>query len=161
VVQRPLVSSTLRADSIDLVNTVIHEITHATYYAAGGATFNESFANFVGARGSAEFFRSRGSIGAAQEAEARWSDDKLMASFWARLYNTVDSAFKGIPMTGMPASPFAIPSTGRRESFSSTSLARSFASSGRARWNGCGSTTARCSRIASISPTSISSIACG
>jgi predicted aminopeptidase len=93
----PLVSTTLRADSIDLVNTVIHEITHNTYYAPGGATFNESFANFVGARGSAWFFRMRGSPGAAAEADARWQDDKLMAVFWARLYKSVDSAFKAHP----------------------------------------------------------------
>jgi predicted aminopeptidase len=93
----PLVSTTLRDDSIELVNTVIHEITHNTYYAPGGATFNESFANFVGARGSAWFFRSRGSPEAADEADARWTDDKLMAQFWAQLYHTVDSAFKAHP----------------------------------------------------------------
>lgn len=93
----PLVSSTLRSDSIDLANTVVHEITHSTYYAAGGATFNESFANFVGARGSAAFFRSRGSLAAAAEADARWSDDRLMAKFWAGLYQTVDSAFTAHP----------------------------------------------------------------
>jgi predicted aminopeptidase len=93
----PLVSTTLRADSIDLVNTVIHELTHNTYYAPGGATFNESFANFVGSRGAARFFRSRGSVDAAEEAEARWSDEKLMASFWGGLYKTIDSAFKAHP----------------------------------------------------------------
>jgi predicted aminopeptidase len=93
----PLVSSTLRADSIDLVNTVIHELTHNTYYAAGGATFNESFANFVGSRGAAAFFRSRGAPMAAEEAEARWSDDRLFADFWKRLYRTVDSSFKAHP----------------------------------------------------------------
>jgi predicted aminopeptidase len=93
----PLVSTTLRSDSIDLANTVIHEITHNTFYAPGGADFNESFANFVGARGAAWFFRSRGSPGAAEEAEARWSDEKLMAGFWAQLYKSVDSAFKAHP----------------------------------------------------------------
>ena len=93
----PLVSTTLRADSIDLANTVIHEITHNTYYAPGGADFNESFANFVGARGAAWFFRSRGSPPAAEEAEARWSDEKLMAGFWAQLYTSIDSAFKAHP----------------------------------------------------------------
>jgi predicted aminopeptidase len=93
----PLLSTTLRADSIDLANTVIHELTHNTFYAPGGADFNESFANFVGARGSAWFFRSRGSPGAADEADARWSDDKLMAAFWARLYKSIDSAFKAHP----------------------------------------------------------------
>jgi predicted aminopeptidase len=93
----PLVSTTLRADSIDLVDTVIHELTHNTYYAPGGATFNESFANFVGARGAAAFFRTRGSADAADEADARWSDQQLMASFWGKLFRTVDSAFKAHP----------------------------------------------------------------
>ncbi len=52
----PLLSTTLAADSVDLVNTVIHELTHNRYFAAGDATFNESFANFVGARGAQAFF---------------------------------------------------------------------------------------------------------
>src|SRR5690606_18197375 len=41
----PLVSATLRADSLRLVDTVIHEILHSTFYASGQAVFNESFAN--------------------------------------------------------------------------------------------------------------------
>ena len=93
----PLVSTTLRSDSIDLVNTVIHELTHNTYYASGGATFNESFANFVGSRGAAAFFRSRGSKPAADEAEARWYDERLLGAFWGALYKRVDSAFKAHP----------------------------------------------------------------
>jgi predicted aminopeptidase len=93
----PLLSTTLGEDTVDLANTVIHELTHNTYYAAGQAVFNESFANFVGARGSAWFFRVRGSPAAADEADARWSDDKVMARFWAQLYHTVDSAFKAHP----------------------------------------------------------------
>jgi predicted aminopeptidase len=78
----PLVSTSLNADSLDLANTVIHELTHNTFYASGQAVFNESFANFVGARGSAWFFRSRGQPDAADEEDARWGDDKLMARFW-------------------------------------------------------------------------------
>jgi predicted aminopeptidase len=93
----PLLSTSLRADSIDLVDTVIHELTHNTFYASGQAVFNESFANFVGARGSAWFFRMRGSPAAADEADARWSDEKAMSRFWERLYRSVDSAFKQHP----------------------------------------------------------------
>lgn len=89
----PLLSTTLRADSIDLANTVIHELTHNTFYASGQAVFNESFANFVGARGSAWLFRSRGAAQAAAIADARWADEKIMAEFWGRLYRSVDSAF--------------------------------------------------------------------
>jgi predicted aminopeptidase len=90
----PLLSTSLRADTIDLANTVIHELTHNTFYAPGQAVFNESFASFVGARGSAWFFRSRGDSAAADQADARWADDKLLAQFWAALYASVDSAFR-------------------------------------------------------------------
>jgi predicted aminopeptidase len=93
----PLLSTSLRADTLDLANTVIHELTHNTFYAPGQAVFNESFANFVGARGSAWFFRSRGEPAAADEADARWSDEKLMSRFWAALYQEVDSAFRAHP----------------------------------------------------------------
>jgi predicted aminopeptidase len=93
----PLVSTSLNADSLDLANTVIHELTHNTFYAAGQAVFNESFANFVGARGSAWFFRSRGQPAAAEEEDARWGDDKVMARFWERLYHSIDSTYKSHP----------------------------------------------------------------
>ncbi len=93
----PLLPSTLRADSLTLANTVIHELTHNTYYAAGGAVFNESFANFVGSRGAQRFFRSRGQETAAAEVAARWQDERVLGRFWATLYARVDSAFKSHP----------------------------------------------------------------
>ena len=94
----PLLSTSLRADTLDVANTVIHELTHNTFYASGQAVFNESFANFVGARGSAWFFRCRGASPAADEEDARWSDEKTMARFWEELYRTVDSAFRAHPI---------------------------------------------------------------
>jgi predicted aminopeptidase len=93
----PLLSTTLRLDSINLANTVIHEVTHNTFYKAGQAVFNESFANFVGARGSAWFFRTRGDSAAAAWADADWEDDKRMGAFWASLYRSLDSAYKAHP----------------------------------------------------------------
>lgn len=93
----PLLSTSLRADTIDLANTVMHELTHNTFWAPGQTVFNESFANFVGARGAAWFFRFRGDPKAADEADARWSDEKLLSRFWAQLYHQVDSAFRANP----------------------------------------------------------------
>jgi predicted aminopeptidase len=93
----PLLPSTLRADSLTLANTVIHELTHNTYYAPGGAVFNESFANFVGSRGAERFFLARGQPGAAAEVAARWQDEKVLGRFWATLYSRVDSAFTAHP----------------------------------------------------------------
>jgi predicted aminopeptidase len=93
----PLMSTTLRADTLSLANTVIHELVHNTFYARGEAEFNESFANFAGARGSADFYRARGQERAVAEAEARWSDEKLLARFWKMLHHDIDSVFTAHP----------------------------------------------------------------
>ncbi len=93
----PLLPTTLRTDTLNLANTVIHELTHNTYYAPGGAVFNESFANFVGSRGAERFFRSRGQSAAADEVIARWRDEQVLGAFWAALYDRVDSTFKAHP----------------------------------------------------------------
>ncbi|MDQ4080257.1 MAG: aminopeptidase, partial [Gemmatimonadota bacterium] len=93
----PLLSTTLRYDSLDLANTVIHEVTHNTFYAAGQAVFNESFATFVGARGAEWFFKSRGDTMRAGLAVADWEDDKLLGRFWTTLWLQLDSAYGAHP----------------------------------------------------------------
>lgn len=93
----PLLNTTLKGDSIGLANTVIHELTHNTFYASGQAPFNESFAMFVGARGAAAFFRSRGQEAAAAKLDAEWEDDKLLARFWSRVIRSLDSAYAAHP----------------------------------------------------------------
>jgi predicted aminopeptidase len=93
----PLLSTSLRRDSLDLVNTVIHELTHNTFYAPSSVAFNESFASFVGARGAAAFFRAHGQPMAAQRVDAGWEDEKILGSFWAALTHTLDSAYKAHP----------------------------------------------------------------
>lgn len=93
----PLLSTTVRQDSVDLVDTVIHELLHNRYFAAGDAAFNESFANFVGGRGAERFFASRGDSVRARWAAARWSDERRLAGFWAALYRDVDSLFRAQP----------------------------------------------------------------
>lgn len=93
----PLLSTTLAQDSVDLVNTVIHELTHNRYFAAGEATFNESFATFVGARGAEAFFLARGDSLRARRAAARWADDRSLAALWAQLHGTLDSTFVAHP----------------------------------------------------------------
>ncbi len=89
----PLLSTTLRLDTLDLANTVIHELTHNTIFVKGEVTFNESFASFVGARGAIEFFRSRSQPRAARRLDDEWRDEKLLGSFWAATLSAVDSAY--------------------------------------------------------------------
>ena len=89
----PLLSTTLGEDSLAIVNTVIHELTHNKYYAKGQAVFNESFASFVGARGSERFFLARGDTSNARRAVERWEDDLLLGTVWTRVFSALDSAY--------------------------------------------------------------------
>jgi predicted aminopeptidase len=93
----PLLNTTLRRDTIDLANTVIHELTHNTVFVKSQVEFNESFASFVGAKGAAAFFRQRGSDTAATRAELEWEDDKQLSRFWSMVVKAVDSAYKQHP----------------------------------------------------------------
>lgn len=104
----PLLSTTVRADSVDLVNTVIHELMHNKYFAPGDAAFNESLANFVGARGAEWFFAARGDSVRAARAAARWGDDRLLAAFWGALYRELDSAFAAHPGDSLQARRIAV-----------------------------------------------------
>lgn len=87
----PLLSTTVNADTVSLVGTVIHELVHNSIFVKGAVEFNESLASFIGARGAAEFFRSRGATRAARLAELDWEDDKLLGTFWEATERAVDS----------------------------------------------------------------------
>lgn len=104
----PLLSTTLAQDSVSLVNTVIHELTHNRYFAPGEATFNESFANFVGARGAEAFFLARGDSARARFAAASWADERDLASFWGALYRALDSTFTAHPGDSLRARRIAL-----------------------------------------------------
>jgi predicted aminopeptidase len=93
----PLLSTTVRADTLDLVNTVMHELSHNTLFVKNHVEFNESFASFVGARGAAAFFRARGSDGAARRVEAEWEDEKRLSVFWAQLVADLRGAYARHP----------------------------------------------------------------
>lgn len=78
----PLVSPLLRYDSVTLANTVVHEIVHNTIYLGGQAMFNESLAQFVGARGAIMFFcEVRPDPQLCERAREAWDDEMLFGAF--------------------------------------------------------------------------------
>jgi predicted aminopeptidase len=93
----PLVSTTVKADSVTLVNTVLHELLHTTFFAKGQVSFNESFATFVGGRGAEHFFRARGDSALLRRAQDDWHDDLLLGAFWERTAKEIDSVFATLP----------------------------------------------------------------
>lgn len=93
----PLLSSTLRADSTWLVETVIHELLHNTVWINGDVTFNESFASFVGLHGALGFFRARADTAStARMIEAR-ATSRTLAQFYSQVYAELDTAFRARP----------------------------------------------------------------
>ena len=79
----PILSSMLfRREEVDIVETVIHELAHATVFAAGQGAFNEGLATFIGRQGRRQFVRERFGPGSAvaRRAEAIDGDDDA----WSR-----------------------------------------------------------------------------
>lgn len=74
----PLLSTVMRQDDVDLVETILHELAHNHLFISGRVRFNESFATFVGRVGAAEFFCRRAGGGPdtvrCERARARWRD---------------------------------------------------------------------------------------
>ena len=81
----PLLSTLIRLDEVDLVETVLHELSHNHLFVKGQVRFNESFATFVGRAGAIEFFCNRKGGGSdtvkCLRAQARWRDYQRFESF--------------------------------------------------------------------------------
>lgn len=90
----PLLSTTLRADSVGIVETVIHEITHSTFFPRGQAQFNESFANFVGHRGAISYFCDAvRDLAQCAAAENRWHDMRVFGRFFHSMLDPLETLY--------------------------------------------------------------------
>lgn len=72
----PLTSPMLRMGDGPLVETLIHELVHATAYAPDQARFDEGVATFIGEEGSVRFYASQPELAAQRRAEV--SDDRRL-----------------------------------------------------------------------------------
>ncbi|HIF05376.1 MAG TPA: hypothetical protein EYQ64_00020 [Gemmatimonadetes bacterium] len=81
----PLLSTLIRLDEVDLVETVLHELSHNHLFVKGQVRFNESYATFVGRAGAVEFFCTREGGGPdtvkCLRAQARWRDHRRFEAF--------------------------------------------------------------------------------
>ena len=90
----PVLSPSLRGDSLSVAETVIHEITHTTYFPKGHARFNESFANFVGHAGAIEFFcEALADSAACTQARDRWHDVRVFGRYFRTLHEPLAALY--------------------------------------------------------------------
>jgi predicted aminopeptidase len=100
----PLLRHQLRHDEEFLVDLVLHELLHNTFYVRGQSAFNESLATFAGHRGAIAFFRAhperahppRGGDLLAR-AEANWADALRFGAFVTRLATLLRGAYADAP----------------------------------------------------------------
>lgn len=91
----PLLSHLLRYDKIILADVVFHELFHNTLYVKGAGSFNESVANFVGARAAIDFFRDRLGEGSAEHERAMraWEEELEFSKFIESLAGDLDELY--------------------------------------------------------------------
>jgi predicted aminopeptidase len=93
----PLLSSLLRYDEVDLVETILHELSHNHLFIPGEVRFNESFATFVGRVGAIRFFC--GPDGTTQSspechrAMERWEDYQAFSRFLGEFITELQSVY--------------------------------------------------------------------
>ncbi len=104
----PLLSTLLRLDEVDLVETVLHELSHNHLFVKGQVRFNESFATFVGRAGAIEFFCNRQGGGAdtvkCLRAQARWRDHQRFEAFTEGLVEELQVVYQD-STSGVPTPP--------------------------------------------------------
>ncbi len=96
-IEDPIPSTILRYDEVALVETLLHELAHGFLFVRGQVRFNESFAQFVGSAGAAEFFCGRQGGGAdtvwCHRAHARWRDQIRFSVFLDPLVSELEALY--------------------------------------------------------------------
>ncbi len=94
----PLLSTTVKFDELSLVDTVIHEILHNTIWIKSNVPFNESLANFVGARGVESFFAEKYDPQhvLVEQARSRWKEELEYARFLSETVAELKALYAGM-----------------------------------------------------------------
>ena len=95
----PLLSSMLSGDDHHLVNTLIHESTHATLFIKSNADFNERLATYVGNIGTEIFYLSKEGDGSptVKKIKDDSHDEKIFSEFITNEIKALRDWYKTLP----------------------------------------------------------------
>jgi predicted aminopeptidase len=93
----PILSSMLATDEVEVVETVLHELSHRFLFIPGQVGFNESFAQFVGRVATIQFFCTREGSGPdsvkCQRAQERWRDEQRFSVFLSGFIDELEQLY--------------------------------------------------------------------
>jgi predicted aminopeptidase len=89
----PITEPMLRVPPGLLVETVLHELVHATVYVEGHADFNESVARFIGEEGSVRFYASRGEPQRAEQRRLEVDDARRIDAELLRVRDEIGALY--------------------------------------------------------------------
>jgi len=91
----PLTMNMIEGSTVDLVETILHEMTHTTFYLKGQGEFNEGIANLVGKMGAVLFVRR--TYGPSHpftiEAKQTIEDERLFSSYLSHLLDELGQMY--------------------------------------------------------------------
>lgn len=96
----PILSSMLQYKDHDLVNTIIHELVHATLYIKNSADFNERMAVFIGNLGTEMFYLEKEGPNSEtfQKIKREYEDEKLFSKFISKELQSLEDFYKKLPL---------------------------------------------------------------
>lgn len=91
----PVTLNMIKGSVNELVEIVLHEMTHATLYVKGQGEFNEGLASFVGKLGTLQFMEKTYGVSHPFAVEARHliHDERLFSSFLAHLLEKLEKLY--------------------------------------------------------------------
>jgi len=99
----PVLSSFLASDEVEVVETVLHELSHQFLFIPGQVNFNESFAQFVGRVASIQFFCTREGGGPDSvkclRAQERWRDEQRFSVYLTQFIESLERLYRDPSLT--------------------------------------------------------------
>ncbi len=99
----PVLSSMIESDDVEVVSTVLHELSHRHLFVPGQVGFNESYATFIGRVGAIRFFCTRAGGGPdsvkCHRAQARWRDFQRFSVFLDGLVDDLQKVYGDSTLT--------------------------------------------------------------
>lgn len=91
----PVTLNLLEGSTVDLVETILHEMTHTTLYVKGQGAFNEGLANLIGKVGAIAFLQSTygHSDPLTIKAEMILEDERIFATFINSLIQRLETLY--------------------------------------------------------------------